>query len=159
MLSELEKKIISLIQKDIPIVKRPYASMADTLGIDEKLFIETTKGLADRGIIRRYGATIKHQKAGFSANAMVAWKVEEAEAEKIGAVFADFESVSHCYYRPPKADWPYGLYTMIHAHSISDCETMAKDMADKSGLTDYILLFSTREFKKTSMEYFSVDGE
>ncbi|MBT8330955.1 MAG: Lrp/AsnC family transcriptional regulator, partial [Deltaproteobacteria bacterium] len=77
MLTELEKKIIASIQEDMEISERPYVAIAKKLGITETELLERLKDLSRRGVIRRFGATLRHQRAGFNANAMVAWKVDE----------------------------------------------------------------------------------
>lgn len=154
MLTELEKKIIAMIQGDIPVTERPYLELAEKLGIEESLFIETLKGLSERGLIRRYGATLRHQKSGFTANAMVAWKVEEPRTGEVGEKMASFKEVSHCYRRNPAPTWPYNLYTMVHATSEAECRECAARISQATGVTEYSLLFSRRELKKTSMKYF-----
>ncbi|MCK5350811.1 MAG: Lrp/AsnC family transcriptional regulator, partial [Desulfobacula sp.] len=97
MLTDLEKKIIALLQTDIPVVKRPFLEMAEQIGITEDEFLSVLKDLNDRGMIRRFGATLKHQKSGFKANAMVAWKVPEERVEKTGNIMATFQEITHCY--------------------------------------------------------------
>jgi DNA-binding Lrp family transcriptional regulator len=154
MLTELEKKVIASIQGDIPIVARPYQALAKKIGIDEEALIETLQRLTDRGVIRRFGATLRHQKSGFQANAMTAWQVEEDRIEAVGEIMASFRAVSHCYRRDPAEDWPYNLYTMIHGKDEDDCRETARRMSEKSGVANYTLLFSKRELKKISMQYF-----
>ena len=153
-LTDLEKKVIASIQGDIPIVSRPYALLAERIGIPETQFIEILQKLTERGVIRRFGATLRHQKSGYQANAMTAWQVEEDRIEEVGKIMAAFRAVSHCYRRDPAEGWPYNLYTMIHGKSEADCKTTAKKMAEKSGVQTYQLLFSRQELKKTSMTYF-----
>lgn len=155
MLTELEKKIIACIQGDIPITERPYLEVARKIGIDEALFIKTLNDLNERGFIRRFGATLKHQKTGFSANAMVAWQVEEDRIEEVGEKMASFSQVTHCYRRDPKEKWPYNLYTMVHASSEENCHETVRQMSEATSVQAFKLLFSRRELKKTSMKFFS----
>jgi DNA-binding Lrp family transcriptional regulator len=131
--TELEKQVMAAIQQDIPIAERPYMEMADQLGITENRMIEVLEDLCRRGVIRRFGATLRHQKSGFQANAMTAWQVDEDRIENVGRIMAASPHVSHCYRRNPAPDWP--------------------------GVETYSLLFSRRELKKTSMKYFSEDEE
>lgn len=159
MLSELEKKIVASIQGDIPVTERPYEEMARRLGIGESDFIETLRGLTEKGVIRRFGATLKHQKSGFSANAMVAWQVEEERTEAVGHVMAGFKEVTHCYRRDPVEKWPYNIYTMIHAGDEDSCREIARKLSVAAGVDTYSLLFSRKELKKTSMAYFSFNDE
>ena len=154
MLTDLEKKVIASIQGDIPIVSRPYQVLAEEIGISEETLIQTLEDLTDRGVIRRFGATLRHQKSGFQANAMTAWQVEEDRIETVGKIMASFRAVSHCYRRDPADGWPYNLYTMIHGKSEEDCRNTARKMSEKSGVQTYQLLFSRQELKKISMTYF-----
>lgn len=155
MLTELEKKIIASIQEDIPIISRPYLEISKKLKISEETLLKTLKDLCDRGVIRRFGATIRHQKSGFSANAMVAWIVDEKRIEKVGEKMSSFKEVSHCYRRNPTDEWPYNLYTMVHANNEDACREIARTMSSKTRIENYKLLFSRKELKKTSMKYFT----
>lgn len=157
MLTEIEKKIIASIQEDMEISERPYAAIADKLGITEADLLARLKDLTQRGVIRRFGATLRHQRAGFNANAMVAWKVDENRIQEVGQKMATFDQVSHCYQRNPTADWPYNLYTMVHADSEQACQETARKMSRATSVQDYTLLFSREELKKTSMVYFPSD--
>jgi siroheme decarboxylase len=154
MLTELEQKIIAEIQGDIPITDRPFLDIARKIGISEETLLNTLKSLNDKGMIRRFGATLRHQKSGFEANAMVAWKVEEDRIDAVGRLMASSGRVSHCYRRNPTREWEYNLYTMIHAKDESSCMEIARNLAEKAGLDKYTLLFSRKELKKTSMQYF-----
>lgn len=154
MLTELEKRIIASVQDDIDITERPYLKIAKRLGISEETLIESLKDLCERGIIRRFGATIRHQKSGFEANAMVAWKVDEERVDEVGEKLASFKQVSHCYRRNPTDKWPYNLYTMIHAKDEESCRETARKMSTETAIYTYTLLFSRKELKKTSMKYF-----
>ena len=159
MLTDLEKDIVSAVGGDIPIASRPFLEMADKLGISETLCLEILENLCQRGVIRRFGATLRHQQSGFAANAMVAWQVGEERVDAVGRIMASFEEVSHCYRRNPRENWPYNLYTMIHAKDQDSCLQIVRKMAQKAGVTVYTPLFSLRELKKTSMKYFSTDDE
>ena len=155
MLTEIEKKIIASIQGDLEITAQPYLAIARSLDIDEERLLAILDDLCKRGVIRRFGATLRHQKSGFSANAMVAWKVPEDKIEEVGGTLAGFAQVSHCYRRDPHDLWPFNLYTMVHATSEDECYRIAETMAAKTGMDTYSLLFSRKELKKTSMAYFA----
>jgi DNA-binding Lrp family transcriptional regulator len=159
MLTDLEKKIIASIQEDMVITERPYLKISEKLGIAEETMLEALQSLCDRGIIRRFGATLRHQKTGFTANAMAAWQVEEDRVEEVGSRLASFKQVSHCYRRNPAKGWPFNLYTMIHASDEESCRQTACNMSQETGVDNYTLLFSRRELKKTSMIYFPSDED
>ena len=154
MLTEIEKKVISALQGNIPVCERPYLELAQAIGMSEEEFLKTAKGLDNRGIIRRFGATLKHQKSGYTANAMVAWSVDETRTQEVGLIMSGFDEVSHCYRRNPTATWPYNFYTMVHAFDESACHAIVEKISRAVGVGEYILLFSKKELKKTSMRYF-----
>ncbi len=154
MIDELDKKIISILQKNIPVVPRPYEKIAEQLGASEDEIIKRIESMVQKGVVRRFGATLYHQEAGFSANAMVAWVIPEDKIDETGRIMAGFREVTHCYHRRPQKDWKYNLYTMIHGDTREECCETAKNMSENTGMTEYSLLFSEKEFKKTSMEYF-----
>jgi len=154
MIDEIDKKIIGQIQGDLPQDARPFAVMGEEIGISEAEFIKRVRVMQNKGIIRRFGATLRHQEAGYSANAMVAWIIPDDRIDEIGKVMAQFQVVTHCYHRQPQKDWRYNLYTMIHGDTEDECVRIAEEMSEKTGMNDYAILFSLKEFKKTSMEYF-----
>jgi DNA-binding Lrp family transcriptional regulator len=159
MLTELEKKIIASLQQDMAVAERPYLDIAQNLGISEAQLLKKLKGLCKKEVIRRFGATLRHQRTGFTANAMVAWMVEEDRIEAVGQKMAAFHQVSHCYRRNPSRDWPYNLYTMVHASDEQSCHETARKMSEATSVKDYALLFSREELKKTSMVYFPTDED
>jgi DNA-binding Lrp family transcriptional regulator len=158
MLSEMDKKVILALQRDLAICPRPFVEVAESLGIEEEALLAVIRSLMDRGYIRRFGATLRHQQSGYEANALVAWAVPEADLKRIGAHLAGQRTVTHCYARRPAPTWPYNLYTMIHGRTPEECVQIAAQMAAETGISDYEMLFSETELKKTTMRYFK-EGE
>ena len=156
-LTRLDKKIIYELSGDLPIAINPYGIIAQKLGINESILLKKIKEFKKKGLIRRFGATLAHRMAGFSANSMAVWYVPEEQARKVGRIMAEFPQVSHCYERPLSPEWHYNLYTMLHAKSRKACRKIAQEISRKTGIKDYRLLYSTKEFKKTSMRYFNED--
>lgn len=153
-LTVMEKRIIHELQQDLPVVERPFRVVAERVGISESEVIEKVREFVVDGTIRRFGATLRHQRSGFDANAMVVWEVDPENAEEAGTLFASFREVSHCYQRPAMENWPYRLFTMIHGSSVEECRQIAEKMAEAAGVEDYDLLFTEEELKKTTMVYF-----
>lgn len=153
-LTSLEKRIIHELQQDLPVVRRPFAVVAERLGISEDELLEKVREFIDDGTIRRFGATLRHQRSGYDANAMVVWEVEPEKAEAAGSILASFREVTHCYQRPSLPGWPYRLFTMIHAASQQECRQIAREMAEAAGVEKYDLLYTEEELKKTTMAYF-----
>jgi siroheme decarboxylase len=154
ILSPEDKKIIRLIQGDLPVSPAPFAPLAKKSGIEEKEFLKRVRGFIRRGMIRRFGAILRHQIAGYRGNAMAVWSVRDEEIGRVSQAMTSFPAVSHCYLRPEHPCWPYNLYTMIHGKSPEDCRRTARRMARETGIKNYRLLFSKREHKKSSMNYF-----
>jgi siroheme decarboxylase len=106
-------------------------------------------------LTRRFATILHHRKAGFNANAMVVWNIPENEAEAAGETVAAYSAVSHCYLRPTYPNWPYPLFSMVHGQSKEEVEEIVETIAEEIGVVDYRYLYSTREFKKARIEYFS----
>lgn len=152
--TQQEINLIRWLQGDLSIEERPFGKMAEKVGVGEETVLDMIRKMTERGIIRRFGAVLNHQEAGYKHNAMGVWQVP-ARVQEVGAVMASFSQVSHCYERPGWPQWPYNLYTMIHGHSKEECTAIAERISRATGVVNYQLLFSIREFKKTSMEYFN----
>ncbi len=154
MLDDLDKKIILAMQEEFPLVAEPYLEIAERLGITEDELLKRLKGYHQSGKIRKMGAVLRHREVGYAANALCAWIVPEERITEIGEMLAKDAVVSHCYARVSQADWPYNFYTMLHAHTREQCNVIAQDIAERIGLQEHVMLFSTREWKKVSMQYF-----
>jgi DNA-binding Lrp family transcriptional regulator len=154
MIDELDKKVIAAIQGDLPLDLKPFAVLAERIGIAESELIHRILSLKQRGIMRRFGATLRHQEAGFNSNAMVAWVVPEDRITEVGRMMARYREVTHCYQRVPQGDLKYNLYSMIHAETRDECYEIVRRISKQTSIQDYALLFSEKEFKKTSMKYF-----
>lgn len=122
--------------------------------------IERLAVWAERGIVRRFGAVLRHRSLGFAYNAMTVWNILDSQADKAGSIMAREASVSHCYQRFRTGDWTYNMYAMIHGRTREECGECASRINDQLlrqgiGAGRPHLLYSTREFKKRSMRYFS----
>lgn len=152
-LSLADRGAINEIQQDLPLVPRPFKDMAGKLGISEAEFLEECESLLSRGIMRRFSASVNHRQVGFVANSMACWAVSEDKVDAAGQRLASLREVSHCYERRTNPLWKYNLFAMIHGQAREDCKQVADKVSDEMGLTDGLLLFSTREFKKTRLKY------
>lgn len=159
MLEELDKKIIAALQEDLPLEPRPYLLLAERLGVTEAEILSRLQRYRETGIIRKMGAVLRHREVGFVANALCAWQVPDDQVEKAGGLLASFPFVTHCYSRKPYPDWPYNLYVMLHAQSRSECRQYAAELAGRIGSVKYVMLFSTREWKKSTVRYFREAGD
>ena len=153
-MNTLDKKIIFHLSGDLGMSARPYAELADKLGLTEGQVLEAVRRFQAQGWIRRFGATLGHQKSGFKANAMVAWLVEPEEIEAAGARLAELPFVSHCYQRRTAPAWPFNLYTMVHADSPASLGEFLAEMVEICKASDWRVLESLKELKKTSLRFF-----
>ena len=149
-----EQAIVRALQGDIPLEPAPFKKLAARLGLTEEKFLAALAGLKSRGVLRSVRAIVRHKRAGYSANAMVAWSVPRARVLSFGRTAAALPSISHCYERPARPDWPYNLYTMVHGRSRAEISKVVDGLVKKTGVKNYLALESLREFKKTSMVYF-----
>jgi len=154
-MTENDLKIIRSLQDGIEFESNPYSKIASDLGMTEQEVVDAIKNLIDKKMIRRFGASIAHRKIGFVYNSMIVWDVPDEKTKEVGKIMASFKEVSHCYERPrfpdPPYNWPYNMFTMVHATSKEECEEMAKRISDATKIKNYKLIFSTREFKKTGV--------
>ncbi|MDR3174971.1 MAG: Lrp/AsnC family transcriptional regulator [Desulfovibrio sp.] len=153
--SRSQRIVLGIVQENLPDGLEPYAEIAAKAGIGEEEVLDFLRALLAQGAIRRFGASIKHQKAGYVHNAMVAWKITPETADEAGRLAARHPGVSHCYYRPSSfPDWPYELYTMVHGRTRGECERAIEEIAGLAALSEHIVLESLKELKKSSMRYF-----
>ena len=156
MFSSLDINIIRKMQEDLPLVPQPYKLIAEELGIEEEELLEKIKEFCNKGIIRRFGATLNHRNIGFKANAMVVWIVPK-EIKEVSEIMIVFPQISHCYQRPTFPNWPYNIFTMVHGETEEECQEVVKEIVKAVRINDYSILYSTEELKKNSMRYF-VEG-
>jgi len=152
--TEQDKDFIRELQKDMEIIDEPFVKAAKNLGITENELFEKMKHYEDNGIMRRFAAILRHRQVGFTANGMIVWKVPEDRITEVGEKLGAFPQVSHCYERPTYSDWPYNVFSMIHCKTHTEANEMARTIQDQIEVDDYRILFSSREFKKTRVEYF-----
>jgi DNA-binding Lrp family transcriptional regulator len=153
MSTETGKKILKLIQQDIPLDKRPFKSLGEKVHVSEEDVLKAIRSLIKNGIMRKFGAVLRHQKAGFTDNAMVVWAVPSDKCETVGQTLASFREVTHCYERTPPFEGKYTIFTMVHFRG-KEQESMLQKLSQEAGIKDFKVLISKEEYKKSSMEYF-----
>lgn len=153
-LDTLDRRLICRACGDIGDARTPFASVAAAVGSTEADVLARLGRYRQAGALRRFGAVLRHRAAGVTANGMSVWNVPDADVPRVGDLLAARPEVSHCYQRPRFADWPYNLFAMIHGRDQAACLALAASLAAAAAVGDYRVLFSGREFKKTSMVYF-----
>lgn len=154
-MTDTQIRIIRALQDGIDLCERPFDEIARQVGVPVADLLDQIRQWQSDGTIRRFGAILRHHRAGYEANAMVVWNVPENQIDDFAAIATSVKNVSHCYQRPAFAGFEYNLYTMIHGRSRDDCEAAALGMSKLSGINDYKMLYTTAEFKKTSPVYFA----
>jgi len=158
-LSARDIDVIRVVQGDLPLRSDPFAPAADSLGMNADELIEELHGLERRRYLRRFAAILRHRKAGFGVNGMAVWDVPEDQIRAVGETMAGYSAISHCYQRPRYEDWRYNLFTMIHARKRDECEQFVARLAEEHRLADHAVLYSTTEYKKARLSYFTPEHD
>ena len=156
-LRRVRPSVIRATQGDMPVISEPYAPAAARLGISQEQLLAHLEGMAERRLLRRVAAILFHRRAGFSANGMGVWKVPDDRIMELGMQMAQFRGISHCYERPTYADWPYSVFTMAHGRSKEECDAILDSIAEQTGISERSTLYSSTEFKKIRLLYFTDD--
>lgn len=158
-LSARDIELVRAVQGDLALEPDPFAAPARALDMSVDELIGALEDLQRRGYLRRFAAILRHRKAGFGANGMAVWKVAEDRIAGVGQTMAGYTAISHCYQRPVYADWKYNLFTMIHARKKGECKAFVEQLAREHHLDDVAVLYSTTEYKKIRLAYFSPEFE
>jgi DNA-binding Lrp family transcriptional regulator len=156
-LSDLDYAVIRELQGDLPVIPEPYQPAANALGIPVDELLSHLEDMRERGGLRRVAAILYHRRAGFSANGMGVWNVPEDRIGDIGPHMASYRGISHCYQRPTYKDWPYSVFTMAHGRSKEECDAILERISEDTGIEDRATLYSSTEFKKIRLLYFTGD--
>ena len=142
-------RLLRELEQGLPFVPAPFDEIGKRLGLTGDEVVERVRQLKEAGVIRKFRARIDQRKLGICANALVAWKPAGAGGEDPGTLLAAFPSVTHCYERRPvPGRWEYTHYTVHHGKSREEVLDEVKAVAEQTGCPDYLVLFSTREFKR-----------
>ena len=152
---DLDIEVIRATQGDLPVTEEPYAAAAQALGMTQEQLLAHLVGMQERKLLRRVAAILFHRRAGFSANGMGVWNVPQDRIVDLGPRMAAFRGISHCYQRPTYQDWPYSVFTMAHGRSKQECDAILESIAEQTGIADRAVLYSSTEFKKIRLLYFT----
>ena len=157
-MSSIEQKILAVLQKGLPKSQSPFKDMAQQIGMDTGQLLAVLKDWKKQGKLRRMGAIVNHFKVGLGAGAMVVWQVEPERTREVGEVLAGFREVSHAYERYTDKNWPYSVYTMVHAKSDEDVQRTVRRMSQACGISSYRILVTEKELKKVPPTYITQLG-
>jgi siroheme decarboxylase len=154
-LSDDDIATIRAAQGPMEVTPEPYAPAAEDLGITQEELFARLESMRERRALRRVAAILFHRRAGFSANGMGVWNVPEERILELGPRMSSFRGISHCYQRPTYEDWPYSVFTMAHGRSKEECDSILDSIAADTGIEDRRTLYSSTEFKKIRLRYFT----
>jgi siroheme decarboxylase len=147
-----DRRLAEVLSAPLPFEAEPFAGAAARLGMSQQGVVDALTGLIRRGVVRRVAGILKHDKAGFRCNAMVAFAIAPRLCKKAGAAAAAFPFVTHCYKRKSYSDWPYTLYAMVHAKSKTELKRNIASLKAAVQSKDMLVLPTVKEFKKTSFD-------
>ena len=155
VLSEADTRAIRALQEDLPLDPEPFSGLGVEEGLSGEELLTGAQRFVEAGVMRRFSAVLHHRSAGFVVNGMAVWRVPLERVDELGPIMGGFRGVTHCYQRPTYDDWPYTVFTMIHARTGPECKEVVEAISSKTKLTDYAILYSTKEYKKVRVKYFT----
>lgn len=152
--SDWQIALIRQLQEDLAVTSEPFNAIAQAVDKDIDVVLGQIRDWKDAGLIRRFGSSIRHHKAGFTANGMAVFQVEPEQLDEAGHLLGQYSQVSHCYHRPTAPDWPYNLFAMTHCQSQEQLTDLVNKMVEQIKPKQHDVLLSTKEYKKTNVKYF-----
>ena len=114
--------------------------------------------MQERGLLRRVAAILFTAVPASAPTAWASGRSPTTSIAEVGPRMAAFRGISHCYQRPTYADWPYSMFTMAHGRSKEECDAILDAIAaENAGIEDRATLYSSTEFKKIRLLYFTDD--
>ena len=154
-LSELELAMIRVVQDDLPNVERPFAVQAEQIGVDEQTRARhdpVAQGAQAHAPLRGGHEPSQRGLQG-ERDGRVGRPRRPARRDRS----ADGRRSPRCRTAtggPTYDDWPYSVFTMVHGRSARDCEATIDAIRTETGVDEYCLLWSVKEYKKVRLRYF-----
>jgi DNA-binding Lrp family transcriptional regulator len=155
-MTAFDRRLLTAIEDGLPLDPRPYARIAEGLGVSEEKVIARLAALRQGGLIRRFGVIVRHHELGYCANAMTVWDVADDIVAETGRRIAAMPDVTLCYRRPRRLPaWPYNLFCMVHGRDRAAVEAAVERITRDAGLAEAprAVLFSRRRFKQRGARY------
>jgi DNA-binding Lrp family transcriptional regulator len=146
-MDQVDRELLAILWRGVPLTDRPFLYMAERLGIEEGEVLSRLRGLLTEGAVRRVGAVLDPGQLGM-VSAVVMLRVAPEEVEKVGKTLATFDFVTHCYERETAPGWSCNLFCVIHAWNEEACRAMAKQLAQAAGVESFDLAISVKNFKR-----------
>ena len=97
-LDDIDRRIVNALQGGFPLVTRPYAAVAETLGLDEADLLARLRRLIDGGALSRFAPMFDAEKIG-GAVCLAAMAVPAHRFDAVADVLADMPAIAHNYER------------------------------------------------------------
>ncbi len=142
MLTAFDKRLLNIIQTDLPLESRPFAVLAQRLETEESVVIERLLFLKEQGFIRRIGPFFDSTKLGYTGT-LVALEVEQDQIPKVAAEINSNYGVTHNYER----DGSLNLWFTLFSHTIENQTATLDKISKLAGVVRLINLPATEKFK------------
>jgi len=97
-MDDLERRIVTALQRGIAVVPRPFAAAARELGTDEATLILKLQNLLEQGALTRFGPLYNADRLG-GAFTLCAMSVPAHDFERVCGIVNAFREVAHNYER------------------------------------------------------------
>jgi DNA-binding Lrp family transcriptional regulator len=127
-MNELDRHLLNDFQRGLPLSPRPYADMAQRLGVSEEQVIERLRFLQEAGQVSRVGAVIRPHSLGVSTLAALAVPPERLEA--VAALISAYAEVNHNYQR----EHHYNLWFVVTCDRPARLRAVLDEIQQGTGL-------------------------
>ncbi|RMD01503.1 Lrp/AsnC family transcriptional regulator [Aquitalea palustris] len=134
-----QQRLLAALRGGLPLQLRPFQLLATGCGLTEQEVLRQLQDWQVQGVLRRFGAVLRHAELGYRHNAMCVWQIDDAASrEAIARRLATEPAVTLCYERPARPPhWPYQLFCMIHALDAASLQAALDDLIQRHGLQRY----------------------
>ena len=151
-LSEFEAKILHMLQHQFPLVERPFRQMAETLEIEEDMVIDCVENLYNKGLIRRFGASVNSRRIGY-VSILAAAKVQPEYIETIASLINSYPEVTHNYLR----EGEYNMWFTVIADNQESLSLILDKICQAPGM-DALLRLPAKKVFKVSVKFPLIAG-
>ena len=141
-MDEIDKRILNILQADLPVEARPFASIAQAVGIDEDEVIQRIAAMKHSGSIRRLGAVFDPRKLGY-VSALCAARVSEKRESALVSMLNGFDGVTHNYRR----DDAYNIWFTVIVPTETELTAFLDAVRKQADTDDVLCMRAVRTFK------------
>jgi DNA-binding Lrp family transcriptional regulator len=124
--------ILDALQDDIPLVPRPFTTIAERLGIPEQDLLDRLKRLQDEGIVRGISPIVESRHMGLAAATLIALHIPEERVHEIADIISSCPEVSHNFRR----DHYYSLWFTLSGKNENDIRRVLTEILRRTGIPD-----------------------